>query len=88
MISRLHTGGGGQTTVRQFLLWHFPRELPRIRPSVNLERQYLALLAAFMELDAVVPKTMPRDPSPALRERVDAALINLEEAWEPLRITC
>jgi hypothetical protein len=88
VVSRLHTARGNVSKVRRFLLWYFPRELPKIRPSKNLEGQYLALLAAFLELEAVVPKAMPPDPAPPVRERVDAALDDLEDAWEALRISC
>jgi hypothetical protein len=45
-------------------------------------------LAAFTELDSAIPSVMPRDPTPAVRERVYAALDQLEAAWHGLSISC
>jgi hypothetical protein len=87
VIRRLSRMTGQQSDAARFVR-EFGDELPQIQPSANLERRYLALLTAFMELESVVPRAMPRDPPPPVQERVGAALDDLERAWHDLAITC
>lgn len=87
VIARLNTVTTGPSEAARFIR-DFSSGLPQIRPSANLEREYIALLAAFMGLDSAVPRAMPNDPPPEVRERVNAALDDLQNAWEALEITC
>ena len=87
VIARLNTVTARPSEVSRFIT-DFSAELPQLQPSANLEHEYIALLAAFMRLDSAVPSAMPRDPRPDVRERVDAALDELQHAWEALDITC
>jgi hypothetical protein len=87
VIARLSTVTARPSEVSRFIT-DFSAELPRLQPSASLEREYIALLAAFMRLDSAVPSAMPRTPRHDVRERVDAALDELQHAWEALDITC
>jgi hypothetical protein len=87
LLPRLRTVTGRPGETRRFLT-AFANDLPELQPSVKLEHEHVALIAAFMGLDAAVPRGMPRDPPPAVRERVEAALDELERTWEDLDITC
>lgn len=87
VIARLNTVTTRPSAASRFI-GDFSKELPRIRPSGRLEQRYFALLAAFMRLDSAVPSAMPKDPPPAVRERVEAALDDLQHAWEELDIRC
>lgn len=87
LVARLRTVSDRPGDTRRFLT-AFSNDLPQIRPSENLDGDYVALLAAFMRLDSAIPSAMPRDPPPDVRERVDAALDELQRAWEALDITC
>jgi len=87
LIARLRRVSDSPGDTRRFFT-AFSNGLPEQRPSEHLESDHTALLAAFMELDSALPRAMPRDPPPDLRERVHAALDGLEDAWEALGITC
>lgn len=87
VIARLNTVTTRPSAAARFISV-FSRELPQIRPSANLDGEYLVLLAAFMQLESAVPSAIPDDPPPAVRERLDAALDGLQDAWEALDITC
>jgi hypothetical protein len=87
LITRLRRVSDSPGDTRRFFT-AFSNGLPELRPSEHLESHYTALLAAFMDLDSALPRAMPRDPPPDLRERVHAALDGLEDAWEGLGITC
>jgi hypothetical protein len=87
LIARLNTVTARPSAASRFID-DFSKELPRIRPSARLEQRYVALLAAFMRLDSAVPSAMPKHPPPDVRERVEAALDDLQHAWEALDVTC
>jgi hypothetical protein len=87
VIARLNTVNTRPSDAARFIS-EFSNELPQLQPSADLERDYLALLAAFMRLDSAVPSAMPKDPPPAVRERVDGALDELQHAWDALDIAC
>lgn len=87
VTARLNTVNTRPSEAARFIS-EFSNELPQLQPSTNLEGDYLALLAAFMRLESAVPSAMPKDPPPAVRERVDAALNDLQRAWAALDITC
>lgn len=87
LIPRLNSVTTGPSAAARFIR-DFSSRLPQIHPSADLEGEYVALLAAFMRLDSAVPRAMPRDPPPDVRERVNAALDELQHAWDELRIMC
>ena len=87
LIPRLRPASDRPGDTRRFLT-AFSNDLPQLQPSENLDDEYVALLAALIGLDAAVPRAMPRDPPPAVREHVGIALDDLERAWEVLDITC
>jgi hypothetical protein len=87
LLPRLRTVSGRPGDTRRFLT-RFANGVTELQPSDELREEHLALVVAFMGLDATVPRGMPRDPPPAVRERVGAALEELEAAWEELDITC
>lgn len=66
----------------------FSQRLPQLSPSESLESEYISLLAAFIELDAVIPRVLPRNPTPEFEERASDALEGLDRAWADLGITC
>ncbi|HSK97542.1 MAG TPA: hypothetical protein VK891_13060 [Euzebyales bacterium] len=66
----------------------FADELPEIQPSSNLEDEYVSLVAAFIGVEAAVPRVVPRNPSPEVRNQVDAAFEELERAWADLDVRC
>jgi hypothetical protein len=66
----------------------FSQRLPQMSPPENVEAEYIALLAAFIELQAVIPRVLPRNPTPEFEQRASAALEDLEAAWADLGITC
>jgi hypothetical protein len=87
LIARLSTLSGRGSETAQFLR-DFSDGQPQIRPPEDLEGEYLALLAAFQNIESAVPRAMPRHPPAAVRERVGAALDELQGAWGALDITC
>jgi hypothetical protein len=87
VIARLNTVNTRTSDAARFISG-FSDGLARLEPSTTLEGEYLALLAAFMRLDSAVPSAMPKHPPPAVRERVDAALDDLQRAWDALDLTC
>lgn len=87
VIARLDTMTSGPSEAARFIR-DFSSGLPEIHPSANLESEYLALLAAFMRLDSAVPSAVPNNLPPDVRERVHAALDELQRAWAALDITC
>jgi len=87
LVRRLRPSSDRPGDTRRFLT-AFSNELPELQPSSNLDDEYLALLAALLGLDAAIPRGMPREPLPAVRERVNEALDQLEDAWQALDITC
>jgi hypothetical protein len=87
VIARLNTVTTRPSDTARFI-GDFSNGLPTIRPSADLEEVYVALLAAFIRLESVVPSAMPKHPPPATRERLDAALGALQDAWEALGIRC
>jgi hypothetical protein len=87
LLDRLNNLTGRQAAASNFLR-DFSRDLPRLSPSENLEADYLALVAAFMGVDAVLPRVIPNEPTPEFRRRVDPAFEELDRAWGALGITC
>lgn len=87
VLERLNTVSNKSSDVPRFIR-EFSDGLRSLRPSADAEDGYVALLAAFLHMDTAVPNTLARDPSPDVRERVYAALDELEDAWHALDITC
>jgi hypothetical protein len=87
LLDRLNNLTGRHAAASDFLR-DFSRDLPALSPSENLEADYLALVTAFMGLEAVLPRVIPNDPSPEFRRRVDPAFDELDRAWGALGITC
>jgi hypothetical protein len=87
VITRLNTVNTRPSQTARFIN-EFSNQLPQLQPSTNLEHDYHALLAAFMRLDSAVPSAMPNNPPPDIRERVNAALDELQHTWDTLNITC
>ena len=87
LLSRLTSLNNRPAEARRFLR-DFSDALPAMSPSETLEDNYLALLAAFIHVDSVVPNVVPNDPSAAFRRRVDPAFDELQAAWGALNITC
>lgn len=87
VLARLNTVSNRPAAAPRFIR-EFADGLPELLPSDGLEGEHVALLAAFMHMDAAVPSVLPRDPAPHVRDRVYRALDELEEAWHPLGITC
>ena len=87
LLARLNTVSNRPSEAARFIR-DFSNGLPAIRPSQSLEEEYTRLLAAFLELDSVIPNVMPSEPTLAVRERVYAALDHLQAAWDALGISC
>src|SRR5918996_336221 len=87
LLSRLTSLNNRPAEARRFLR-DFSDALPAMSPSETLEYNYLALLAAFIHVDSVVPNVVPNDPSAEFRRRVDPAFDELQAAWGALDITC
>jgi hypothetical protein len=87
LIPRLRPASDRPGDTRRFLT-ALSNDLPELQPPESLDDEYVALLSALIGLDAAVPRAMPRDPPPAVREHLGAALDELEQAWEALDITC
>jgi hypothetical protein len=78
----------GRAAAASVFLRDFSRELPALSPSEDLEDDFLALVAAFTGVDAVLPRVIPNNPPRAFRERVDPAFEELDRAWGAIGITC
>jgi hypothetical protein len=87
LLPRLNSVNNRPAEARKFL-HEFSDALPGMSPSENLEDDYLALVGAFIEVDAVVPNVIPDEPSADLRRRVEPAFEELQRAWGALDITC
>ena len=87
VLARLNTVSSRPADAARFIR-EFSSGLSDLRPSDDLVSEYVALLAAFMHVDAAVPSALSRDPPPDVRDRVYLALDELEQAWHPLGITC
>jgi hypothetical protein len=87
VLVRLDTVSNTSSDVPQFIR-EFSDGLRSLQPSADAEDGYVALLAAFLHMDTAVPNTLARDPSQDVRDRVYAALDDLEDAWHALDITC
>jgi hypothetical protein len=73
LIARLNTLSDRQSHTAMFLR-DFAEGQPQIRPFKNVE--------------SAVPRAMPRDPPPLVRERLGAAFDELQSTWDALDITC
>jgi hypothetical protein len=87
LLSRLASLNNRPAEAHRFLR-DFSDALPELSPPESLEPDYLALLAAFIHVDAVVPNVIPNDPPAQFRRRVDPAFNELEAAWAEIGITC
>jgi len=87
LLQRLNSLNNRPADAGQFLR-NFSDGLPEIAPSEDLADQHTALVAAFLGVEAVIPRVVPRNPSPEFRNRVDAVFEELERAWTDLDITC
>lgn len=87
VLERLNTVSNKSSDVPQFIR-EFSDGLRSLQPSAAAADGYVALLAAFLHIDTAVPNTLARDPSQDVRDRVYAALDDLEDAWHALDITC
>ena len=87
LLDRLNNLTGRSAAASDFLR-DFSHRLPALSPSESLEADYLALVAAFMGVEAVLPRVIPNEPSQELRGRVEPAFEELDRAWGALGITC
>ena len=87
LLSRLTSLNNRPAEAHRFLR-DFSEALPELSPPESLEPDYLAMLAAFIHVDAVVPNVIPNDPPAQFRRRVDPAFSELEAAWADIGITC
>jgi AcrR family transcriptional regulator len=87
LLDRLNNLTGRAAAANSFLR-DFSRALPGLSPSENLESDFLALVSAFIGVDAALPRVIPNEPSAEFRERVDPAFEELDRAWGALGITC
>lgn len=87
LLQRLNSTNNRPADAGRFIR-NFSDGLPQVAPSDNLEDEFTALVAAFLGVDAVLPRVIPRNPTPEFRNRVDATFEELERAWSELDITC
>jgi hypothetical protein len=87
LLSRLSNLSNRPSATGRFMR-DFPRRLPELSPPDTLEREHTSLIAAFMDVESVLPNVIPQNPSQEFRSHTDPAFDELEEAWGALEITC
>ncbi len=66
----------------------FKQELLGMPPPRSMEDQYIALIAALIDVDAVIPDVAPRNLPPDFQERVNAAAASFTNATERFGVGC